>query len=293
MNTLTPSHRLTYLLILCGALSPVSALSVTNAIDKKFNKPAIPLAENYHPMINPANYLVSEKLDGVRAVWDGNRLRFRSGQVINAPSWFIEKLPAHALDGELWMGRGNFDRVSGATRRLEPIEAEWREITYQVYELPDGIGTFSDRVHALHKSVANLDAPWVQVLAQIQVADDQALQLKLQQIAHVGGEGLMLHRADAAWQTGRSDALLKLKKQMDAEAKVIAYLPGKGKYEGMVGALLVEMSDGKQFQLGGGLSDQQRITPPEIGSWVTYRYRDLTPQGIPRFANFLRVREVE
>lgn len=293
MNTLSPSHRLSYLLILCGALSPVSALSVTNAIEAHFNKPALLLAENYHPLINPADYLVSEKLDGVRAVWDGKTLRFRSGQVINAPAWFIEKLPAHALDGELWMGRGNFDRVSGATRRMEPAEAEWREISYQVYELPEGVGSFSDRLAMLSTSVANIDAPWVQVLAQFRVVDDEALQLKLQQIADAGGEGLMLHRADAAWQTGRSDVLLKLKKQMDAEAKVIGYLSGKGKYQGMVGALLVEMPDGKRFQLGTGLSDEQRSTPPEIGSTVTYRYRDLTPQGLPRFANFLRVREVE
>lgn len=291
LNTLKPAKKLPYLLLVCGALAPASVLSVTNAIEAKFNKPAILLAENYSPLINLANYLVSEKLDGVRAVWDGAQLRFRSGQVINAPSWFIEKLPAHALDGELWMGRGNFDRVSGATRRLEPIEAEWREMTYQVYELPDGEGTFSDRVNTLMTLVANLNAPWVQVLTQFHVENDQALQLKLQQIALMGGEGLMLHRADAKWQTGRSNALLKLKTQMDAEAIVIDYLPGKGKYEGMLGALLVEMPDGKRFQLGTGLSDEQRMTPPEIGSTITYRYRDLTPQGLPRFANFLRVWE--
>lgn len=80
---------------------------------------------------------------------------------------------------------------------------------------------------------------------------------------------------------------------MDAEAKVIGYLPGKGKYQDMVGALLVEMPDGKRFQSGTGLSDEQRVIPPEIGSTVTYRYRDLTTQGLPGFANFLRVREAE
>lgn len=293
MTRLPQLHRITSVLILCGALSPVSQLNAANVIDLFVNKPAILLAENYHPQINLAEYLVSEKLDGVRAVWDGKTLRFRSGQVISAPAWFIEKLPAHALDGELWMGRGNFDRVSGATRRIEPIEAEWREITYQIYELPGGAGSFRDRVNALHASLNNINVPWVQVLAQFHVADHKTLQLKLQHITRAGGEGLMLHRADAVWQTGRSDVLLKLKKQMDTEAKVIGYLPGKGKYQGMVGALLMEMPDGKRFQLGTGLSDEQRITPPAIGSTVTYRYRDLTPQGLPRFANFLRVREVE
>lgn len=285
--------QLTSSLILCGILSLTSIVNAANVTDVAVVKPALLLAQNYHPSINPADYLVSEKLDGVRAFWDGKTLRFRSGQIINAPFWFIEKLPARALDGELWMGRGSFDRVSGATRRIEPIDAEWREITYQVYELPGGAGSFRDRVNALRTSVAKINVPWVQVLAQFKVADDRALQLKLQQITRAGGEGLMLHRADAAWQTGRSDVLLKLKKQMDTEAKVIGYLPGKGKYLGMVGALQVEMPDGKRFQLGTGLSDEQRMSPPKIGSTVTYRYRDLTPQGLPRFANFLRVREGE
>jgi DNA ligase 1 len=257
------------------------------------NKPELLLAANYHSAINPADYWVSEKLDGVRAIWDGKVLRFRSGQPIHAPSWFIEKLPAHALDGELWMGRGSFDRVSGATRRLKPIESEWRQILFKVYELPNSAGTFSDRLQKLTTSIAQINAPWLQVLAQFRVPNNAALQLKLQQVTHSGGEGLMLHRADAVWQTGRSDVLLKLKRQLNAEAKVIGYLPGKGKYRGMVGALLLEMPDGKRFELGTGFSDQQRLTPPAIGSTVTYRYRDLTPQGLPRFASYLRMREVE
>lgn len=101
----------------------------------------------------------------------------------------------------------------------------------------------------------------------------------------------MLHRADASYVTGRSPALLKLTPQLDAEARVIAHLPGKGKYAGMLGALRVEMPDGKQFSLGTGFSDRQRRNPPAVGTQVTYRYRELTDRGIPRFAYFLRVRE--
>ncbi|PRC92321.1 DNA ligase [Solimicrobium silvestre] len=291
--TLPALRRLTSLLVLCGALAPITLLSAANASEVNLSKPAILLAQNYHPSINLADYLVSEKLDGVRAIWDGKALRFRSGQVINAPAWFVAKLPAHALDGELWMGRRSFDRVSAATRRLVPLDAEWKAITYQVVELPGGAGTFSERLLMLKSSVAKMNAPWLQVPAQFTVVDDAALQLKLQKIVRAGGEGLMLHRADAVWQTGRSEVLLKLKMQLDAEAKVIAYLPGKGKYLGMMGALEVEMPDGKRFRLGTGFSDAQRRTPPEIGSMVTYRYRDLTPQGLPRFANFLRIREIE
>ncbi|MDP3031565.1 MAG: DNA ligase, partial [Rhodocyclaceae bacterium] len=75
--------------------------------------PALLLAERYQGGIDVSQYWVSEKLDGVRAYWDGRQLRFRSGNVILAPAWFIAALPAHSLDGELWLGRGTFERLSG------------------------------------------------------------------------------------------------------------------------------------------------------------------------------------
>jgi DNA ligase 1 len=105
-----------------------------------------------------------------------------------------------------------------------------------------------------------------------------------------GGEGLMLHRADALYVTGRSDALLKLKPLFDAEATVVAHTPGRGKYKGKLGALIVETPEGLRFKLGTGFSDAQRENPPKIGSLVTYTYRDKTPKGKPKFASFLRER---
>ena len=74
--------------------------------------PPLMLAEIYREDVNPADYWVSEKLDGVRAYWDGSRLLFRSGQTIQAPDWFTRELPRTALDGELWIGRGQFEKLS-------------------------------------------------------------------------------------------------------------------------------------------------------------------------------------
>jgi len=251
------------------------------------------LAQPYRVGINLTKYLVSEKLDGVRALWDGQHLRSRSGHLIHAPAWFTSGFPAHPLDGELWTGRHQFDQVSAAVRRLVPLDDEWRTISYQVFELPDGYGSFDDRLLQLKLSADQVDLPWLQVVHQFPVADDHALQIRLHDYVKSGGEGLMLHRRDALWQTGRSDALLKLKDYLDAEAKVIAYQAGKGKYQGKMGALLLEMPNGKKFKLGTGFSDALRLAPPELGSVVTYRYRDLTPQGIPRFASFLRLYETD
>lgn len=292
---LPPLRRLFAILILSGVLQPgAMLLAAEHATGQTaIEIPLLLLAQNYSDKFDPANYLISEKLDGVRAVWDGKNLRFRSGRIIHAPTWFTAAFPSHALDGELWMGRLQFERLSAAVRRQQARDAEWKKISYQLYELPNGEGDFSARILNLQASVAQANVSWLQVLPQWRAADKAALMTKLNQIVQDGGEGLMLHRADAFWQTGRSEALLKLKPQLDAEALVVAHETGKGKYQGMLGALLVETADGQRFRLGTGFSDAQRRKPPPINATVTYRYRDLSATGLPKFASFLRVRDSE
>lgn len=239
-----------------------------------------------------ALYLVSEKLDGVRAFWDGQVLRTRHGNPVNAPGWFVENFPAQALDGELWIGRGQFERLSATVRRQTPDEAEWRQVRYLVFELPQAPGTFRERAQALRAVTAEAGVPWLQAVEQLEMGNRQALDRTLDEILKAGGEGLMLHRADALYTTGRSDVLLKLKAWHDAEATVIAHRPGKGKYRGMLGALRVRTAAGVEFMLGSGLSEADRRKPPPIGTSITFRYRELTSRGLPRFASFHRVREI-
>lgn len=95
--------------------------------------------------IDPAPYLVSEKYDGVRALWGGKTPRSRAGNVIAAPAWFIAKLPKQPLDGELWIGRGQFEKLSGAVRKTTPQDDEWRQIKYMIFELPGAPGAFAER----------------------------------------------------------------------------------------------------------------------------------------------------
>ena len=126
---------------------------------------------------------------------------------------------------------------------------------------------------------------------QFRVADHAELMARLEAVVAAGGEGLMLHHEDAPYRAGRSDDLLKVKPYLDAEARVIAHLPGQGRYAGLMGALLVEESSGRRFRLGNGFSDEERRSPPPIGSLVTFKYQGRTRHGLPRFASFLRVRE--
>jgi len=253
--------------------------------------PAMLLAEVYAADIDVTQYWVSEKFDGVRAQWDGRTLRFRGGGTVPAPAWFTAGFPAQPLDGELWIGRDRFDALSGTVRKTEAVDTEWRQVRYLVFELPGAAGDFSARIRQMQTIVELAAVPWLQAVEQTRVADRAVLMQRLDAVMRAGGEGLMLHRADALYLTGRSDALLKLKPWQDAEAIVIGHTPGKGKYQGMTGALQMAMPDGKRFRLGSGLSDALRRQPPPIGTRITYRYQHLTKNGLPRFPRYLRVRE--
>lgn len=253
--------------------------------------PSLLLAGIYGAEIDPAGYWVSEKYDGVRAVWDGRELRFRSGRPVPAPGWFIAGLPPQALDGELWLGRGRFDALSAIVRKTEPLDAEWRQVEYLIFELPDAPGSFTERIDAIKRIVAASRLPNLRAVEQFRVADRTELARRLDAVVKEGGEGLMLHRAAAAYRTGRSDDLLKLKPYRDAEARVVGHEPGRGRLWGLTGALCMEMPDGRRFRLGAGLGDAERRQPPPVGSLVTYRYQELTPRGLPRFPRYWRVRE--
>lgn len=253
--------------------------------------PALAHAEIYRQGIDPAPYWVSEKLDGVRAMWDGEQLRFRSGNPIHAPAWFTRGLPLQKLDGELWIGRGQFDRLSGIVRKAVPDDAQWRDVKYMLFELPEAPGTFSERVEAMGRLVAQAGLPHLRMVEQFRVTDAAELQSRRDAVVKAGGEGLMLHRADALYRSGRSEDMLKFKPWDDAEAVVVAHLPGQGKYTGKLGSLRVQLPDGRYLRIGSGFSDAQRADPPPVGATITYRYRGFSATGLPRFATFLRVRE--
>lgn len=240
---------------------------------------------------DPAQYWVSEKYDGVRAYWNGKQLLFRSGNPVISPAWFTAGLPKVPLDGELWLGRGEFQRLAGIVRKKTPVDEEWRHVLFMVFELPGAPGTFTERIFQIKRLVDLAHLPWLFVVPQFRVSDQQELKKRLEAVVDGGGEGLMLHRADALYHGGRSSDLLKVKLWEDDEAQVIGHRPGSGKYQGMLGALEVERADGLRFLVGTGFTDAERSKPPAVGSVITYRYTGSTKGGLPRFPAFLRVRQ--
>ncbi|WP_337955952.1 DNA ligase [Curvibacter lanceolatus] len=242
-------------------------------------------------------FLVSEKLDGVRARWDGQQLWTRSGRRIHAPAEFTVGWPSLALDGELWAGRGQFLRAVAAVREGAGSEA-WAGLRLMVFDTPDPVRPFGGPDGRLALLQAALAAPrppaptgptGLQALPQHPVSSTADLQSWLDEVVAAGGEGLMLHRTSNLYRSGRSNDLLKYKPFLDAEARVVQILPGKGQWQGLAGALLVQTTDGHRLRLGSGLSEAQRHEPPPVGSWVSFRYQGLHPGGMPRFASFVRV----
>ncbi|CAI3795575.1 DNA ligase [Rheinheimera sp. MM224] len=248
--------------------------------------PQLQLAQSYQQQEAVSDFWISEKLDGVRIFWDGKQLRSRSGQWIKLPDSLLKQLPAFALDGELWAGRGRFQQVMQA---LQSSGTElWQGIRIMVFDAPQQPGTFTERLQFLKQQLP--DTAFVQLLPQQQLQTKAQLDELLQQVVAQGGEGLMLHHAKALYQSGRVSHLQKLKLVEDAEARVVAHLPGKGQFSGMLGALLVELPDGRRFKLGSGFTVEERKKPPEIGRLVTFQYQGLTHKGTPRFAVFVRER---
>lgn len=248
--------------------------------------PDLLLAEEYRGQ-EIRGFVMSEKLDGVRAYWDGQKLISRNGYPFTPPPEFLKDFPPFALDGELYSGRGQFEQISAAVRSHA---GDWQGIDLHVFDVPQESGTLPERLARLQTWLGEHPDARIRIIEQIPVQSrEQALQF-LQDIEAQGGEGVMLRDPNAPYQSGRRSQLLKLKSAHDAECTVVAHHAGKGRHEGRLGAITCENAQG-QFRIGSGFTDAERNHPPAVGSVITYRYRGVTEKGLPRFATFLRVRE--
>ena len=248
------------------------------------------LLKTYDDSQDVTGWLMSEKLDGMRAIWDGKTLKSRQGKHISAPKWFLEALPPFALDGELWTQRDDFENIMSIVRQHSP-DNRWRDVSYQIFEVPNQLGGLLDRLTIVQNYLERYPSPFIVVIPQSTVQSAEHLKTELDKVISLGGEGLVVRNPDTAYQTGRSNQALKVKQYQDTECTVIAHKEGKGKYAGKLGSLQCQLPSGITFYIGSGLSDQQRQSPPKIGCIITFKYYGLTKNNIPRFPVFLRIRQ--
>lgn len=253
-------------------------------------KPTLQLANTYKANGNIDQYWVSEKLDGIRGYWNGEQLITRQGNVIHSPDWFTQHWPTEVMDGELWIARGKFQATVSCVKRIKIDEQCWHKVRYMIFDLPEQSGTFTERIKVMKNMIHSNPSTYLYMIKQAKLKDPKQLDDMLNNIIAKDGEGLMLHKANAYYSMGRTNNIVKLKKYQDAEAVVIGHIGGKGKYQGMLGALKVKTNNGITFKIGSGFSDKERANPPKIGSIITYRYNGKTLANIPRFARYYRIR---
>ena len=267
-----------------NALPPKRA----SQVEKK--GPPLLLAEKWDNAMDLSDWWMSEKLDGVRAYWDGKQLLSRQGNIYHAPEWFIQGLPSVPLDGELWMDRKSFQKTVSIVRRQDKSD-HWKQVRLLLFDAPEVKGEFEARLEFLKRKVASKQTPHVEILEHHRCEGLKHLKKELARIESLGGEGLMLREPGSVYAVGRSSTLLKVKTFHDAEATVLDHQPGKGRHKGRLGALVVQLDDGTEFSVGTGFSDAQREDPPPVGSTITFRYQELSDGGIPRFPSFIRTRK--
>ncbi len=250
------------------------------------------LAKKAGSHLQPEDWWMSEKLDGVRAIWTGTELLSRNGKTFQAPETFTRHLPRKVLlDGELTLGRGRFQKTAGIVRSKR---GDWSEIKFMVFDLIDHqpFEARQDSLNTLLNPQNDHLTDKCQLVEQIRCESQQHLDEFEQNILAAGGEGVMLRRPGSLYEHKRSGDLLKLKRFQSEEAEVIGYEAGTGKHTGRVGALVCRFAE-KIFKIGTGLTDREREQPPAIGAQVTFSFFELTEGGIPRFPVFITTRDYE
>lgn len=275
-------------LLRVGAAVGAAARSKSGA--KGQEGPPILLANPWDNDQDLTGFWMSEKLDGVRAYWDGKSFISRLGNRYHAPDWFTSGLPETPLDGELWGGRKRFQRTISIVRRQDKSD-HWKEITFVVFDAPAMDAPFEERLSYCRTELEKRKPLYAKFLEHEVCTGLDHLRSELKRVESLGGEGLMLRKPGSRYEVGRSSSLLKVKSFFDAEAKVVDHLAGEGRHKGRLGALLVELADGTRFSIGTGFSDKERHHPPKIGAIVTFRYQELSDAGVPRFPSYVGERD--
>ncbi|HEX4451541.1 MAG TPA: DNA ligase, partial [Kofleriaceae bacterium] len=269
-----------------AARSSGNAATLRDTAASAGKAPPLLLAHKWETDHDPTGWWMSEKLDGIRAYWDGESFTSRLGNKFFAPDWFVADLPADTLDGELWVGRKMFQKTTSIVRSGAGSD-EWKAVTYVVFDAPEAKGGFEDRLRHIEKVMTRANAPHARFLEHVACKGIAHLKEELARVEALGGEGLMLRQPGSKYAVGRSNTLLKVKTFHDAEARVIGHAPGTGKHKGRLGALIVQLPDGVEFNVGTGFSDAEREAPPAIGAVITFRYQELSNDGVPRFPSYV------
>lgn len=280
------------------------------------------LAENFKPSWIKEDIALQPKMDGVRSIWDGTHFYTRNQKPIVGLPKLLEILKKQfngfPMDGEIFAPNLDFDTIVGNTKRTVNVE-ENEELCFYAFDLPIENLSFKERFEKLKEKIEKENHKRI---CLVQTNFEKASSIKNFNIFGKSYEGTMVRNSDSEYKfSGRSTDLLKVKVMHDMEALVIDQkelmnykkiivpkgTPGSKRYAGgsyykngdaipqnTLGALVCTLPNGKTFEIGSGFNKKQRKefwTNSLLGKTVTFKYQELTKDGIPRFPVFLRVWE--
>lgn len=244
-------------------------------------------AKIYSEDQNVTGWYMSEKLDGIRAFWDGKNLKTRTSRELFSPPEFTKNFPPFELDGELWTKRGDFENIQNIVMDKNP--KSWDEITYNIFEAPSKVGNFDQRLQKAKDWFSKNPNSNIKFIEHFKCTSKQDIDNFLTHILKLGGEGVMIKNPNAPYTTGRSGDILKLKKYLDDEGKIIKI--NFSKQDSKIASLTLKLEDGTEFKLGSGFDKNFHQNPPKVGDIVTFKFFGFTKNKKPRFASFLHIRK--
>lgn len=237
-----------------------------------------------------SGWLMSEKMDGVRAYWDGKKLISRGGIELSPPAWFTEGFPLFPVDGELWSKRGDFENIISIVKKKEPHDG-WKNIAFYAFDVPHENGGLIQRLVKLEYYLKLNQADYLKIAKQITCKNEEHLKSFLMEVEKGGGEGVVVRHPDSKYLSKRDPNSLKVKNFHDAECEVVEHHKGEGKYKNSFGSLTCRNDEGILFDIGSGFNENERKNPPSIGSKITYKFQEITKGSKPRFPVYMRIKE--
>lgn len=247
---------------------------------------------------------ISEKLNGIRAIWNPAEQRFNTKKGKFWHHWMTQKIwcyhlpPNIAVDGEFFVrGLSLGQLTSRASVKL--LADPGAPLEYHVYDVHSNGMTVEQRMETLKRILTNspahvklLDQTYCDTLQQV---NNIAIELGLK-----NSEGLVARTAGYTYAAGCiSPYMQKLKFMQDDDVTVIGFTEGKGKFRGTLGAMQVRDGEGRVFDIGGGCmknTDRHEVWQNQekyLGQLATIEFPYRTELLIPHQAQFKSWRNYE
>lgn len=267
---------------------------------------------------NGEEFWLTQKLNGTRATYINGKLISRQGIEFKGLEHIIEELSNYGedyiFDGELI--RKNIDGLSDnenftiGTGIINSDEEDKSCIEFVIFDMVDKFDFLmrgkSKQDYRIRRSMLNVVAEDCRNCDNVRIvpviyygSDPNMIDHYLEYAESMGWEGLMLNK-NAPYVCKRTTDLIKIKKFKYSDLKIIGYEEGTNKYEGMLGAVIVDYK-GNTVNVGSGFTDEQReeywkIREELIGKIVEVKYKDVTKDkktGLEslQFPVFQRIRE--